>query len=60
MSKKCSDCESNTKTLRDDPRKPPLSIEPCLCPYCFKNAVDDKIEELKNEMAMLETEKSKI
>ena len=50
---KCQECDAKVKSLKDDPRDPPLDSEPCLCNDCYRIAAEDIIEELQNRIAEL-------
>jgi hypothetical protein len=39
----------------DDPRDPPLDTDPCLCGDCYRNAVEELVEELEARILELQT-----
>jgi hypothetical protein len=51
----CLDCgETTSDTLKEDPREPPLSTEPCLCEDCYYVALVDAIDEGHQRIEELE------
>ena len=58
--KTCMECEEKAEELHDDPRTPPLEIEPCLCRECFINAASDEIDEYEEKIASLKKAISRV
>jgi hypothetical protein len=52
---KCQECERVRVVLMDDPRDPPLDTDPCLCGDCYRNAVEELVEELEARILELQT-----
>ena len=50
---KCIECSSLNETLYDDVRTPPIDIYPCFCTVCASAAIDERMEELQEELSNL-------
>jgi hypothetical protein len=57
---KCMDCCESTPLLYEDPRVPPLDIEPCLCRDCALGNLDEVIEDRLAEIESLRGEVARI
>lgn len=55
----CPDCGGavkHTSKLYIDPRTPPLATGLCLCPLCYRNAIQERIDDLTIELESAQEE----
>lgn len=53
----CIECERNKRKLYSDPRIPPIERGECLCKACAIGALEERIEEVREELELLESTK---
>ena len=51
-SAQCLECDGD-RAWYEDPREPPVALAKCLCKNCYIDAVNDRVTELQEDIAVV-------